>query len=85
MTRVNRKKSKSPDTHVVFIVGIMVLTVFMAAILMFASEADASNSNAKKGVVRVTDSIYKLCDGRNLIYTLYGNGIAVSPNDPQCY
>ena len=85
MRRAHGKNSKSPDTHVVFIVGIMVLTVFMAAILMLASDADASNTNAKKGEVRVTDSIYKFCDGRNLIYTLYGNGIAVLPNNPQCY
>ena len=85
MRRAHGKNSKSPDTHVVFIVGIMVLTVFMAAILMFASGADASNNDVKEGQVRINGSISKMCDGRTLIYTLYGNGIAVSPNDPQCY
>jgi hypothetical protein len=83
--RVNRKNSKSPDTHVVFIVGIMVLTVFMAAILIFASGAEAHNDNVKTGEVKVTKYIYKVCDQRNLIYTYTSEGIAVSPNDPQCY
>jgi len=49
-----------------------------------SQDADAHNNNAKIGEVKVTDSIYKMCDKSNLIYTLYGNGIAVSPNDPQC-
>ena len=85
MRRVNRKNSKSSETHVVFIVGIMVLAAFMAAILIFASGAEAHNDNVKKGEVKVSTGLFKICDGKNLVYTIYGDGVAVSPNDPQCY
>jgi flagellar basal body-associated protein FliL len=85
MTRAHRRKSKSPDTHIVFIVVIIVLAVFMASILMFASGAEANNDNVTKGKVKVSTGLFKICDGKNLVYTFYGNAVAVSPNDPQCY
>lgn len=84
MTRANRKKSNSPDAHVVFILCIAVLAICMAAIVAFASGAEAHNDNVKTGEVKVTKYIYKVCDQRNLIYTYTSNGVAVSPNDPQC-
>lgn len=84
MTRAHRRKSNSPDAHVVFILCIGVLAICMAAIVAFASGAEANNNNVKTGEVKVTKYINKVCDKSNLIYSNTGDGIAVSPNDPQC-
>ena len=73
----------SPAEITFFLVGI----TFAIALLIggiASQDAGANNNNVKTGEVRVSTSLYKICDGPNLVYTIASDGIAVSPNDPQC-
>lgn len=73
----------SPAEITFFLVGIF----FAIALLIggiASQDADAHNNNVKTGEVKVSTSLYKICDGPNLVYTIASDGIAVSPNDPQC-
>jgi len=80
---VNRKKSSIPFPIVImFSIFGIVLGLLVAGIAL--DNADAHNNNVKTGEVKVSTSLYKICDGPNLVYALSANGVAVSPNDPQC-
>ncbi len=85
--RVNPRKSNygrfSPLEITFFLVGITFAMALLIGGLTW-EDADAHNNNAKTGEVKVSTSLYKICDGPNLVYTIASDGIAVSPNDPQC-
>jgi hypothetical protein len=83
MTRANPKKGRlSPPEIVLFLtVGTVGLILLIGGLV---SDAEAHNDNVKKGEVKVSTGLFKICDGKNLVYTIYGDGVAVSPNDPQC-
>jgi hypothetical protein len=84
--RVNPRKRNgrlSPAEITFFLVGI----TFGIALLiggLASQDSDAHNNNVKTGEVKVSTQLYKICDGPNLVYALSANGVAVSPNDPQC-
>ena len=83
MRRVNRKKGRlsAPELLLFLLVGTVGLILVLGGLF---SGAEAHNENVKTGQVKVTKYIDKVCDNNNLIYTYTGEGIAVSPNDPQC-
>ena len=73
----------SPAEITFFLVGI----TFAIALLIggiASQDADAHNNNVKTGEVQIRPQLFKICDGRNLVYTITNDGVAVSPNDPQC-
>jgi hypothetical protein len=83
--RVNQHKDNSSSSApVVLILGLIAFAFALVMVGLSLENADANNADVKTGEVRLTGSIGKICDGPNLIYTVYANGIAVSPNDPQC-
>ncbi len=73
----------SPAEITFFLVGIFLAIMLLIAGLSW-EDADAHNNDVKTGEVKVSTSLYKICDGPNLVYTIASDGIAVSPNDPQC-
>ena len=83
MTRANPKKGRLsvPEIVLFLTVGTVGLILLIGGL---ASGAEAHNNNVKTGEVKVTKYIDKVCDKNNLIYTYVSEGIAVSPNDPQC-
>lgn len=83
MTRANPKKGRLsvPEIVLFLVVGTVGLILVIGGL---ASDAEAHNDNVKTGQVEVTKYIDKVCDKNNLIYTYVSEGIAVSPNDPQC-
>jgi Na+/H+ antiporter NhaA len=85
--RVNPRKRNygrlSPLEITFFLVGITFAMALLIGGLTW-EDADAHNNNVKTGEVKVSTSLYKICDGPNLVYTIASDGIAVSPNDPQC-
>lgn len=85
--RVNPRKRNygrlSPLELTFFLVGITFAMALLIGGLTW-EDADAHNNNVKTGEVKVSTSLYKICDGPNLVYTIASDGIAVSPNDPQC-
>ena len=73
----------SPAEITFFLVGI----TFAIALLIggiASQDADAHNNNVKTNEVQIRPHLFKICDGRNLVYTITNDGVAVSPNDPQC-
>lgn len=83
MRRVNRERGRlsAPELFLFLLVGAVGLILVLGGLV---SGAEAHNENVKTGKVEVTKYIDKVCDNNNLIYTYTGEGIAVSPNDPQC-
>jgi hypothetical protein len=85
--RVNPRKRSygrlSPAEMTFFLVGIFLAIMLLITGLTW-EDADAHNNDVKTGEVKVSTSLYKICDGPNLVYTISANGVAVSPNDPQC-
>ncbi len=85
--RVNPRKSNygrlSPLEITFFLVGI---TFAMALLIggLSSQDADARNNNVTTGEGQIRPQLFKICDGRNLVYTITNDGVAVSPNDPQC-
>jgi hypothetical protein len=81
MTRANPKKGRLTPIEIIVIMVclVFIVTVGVGGIM----EATAHNDNEVEKT-KVADFIYKVCDGNNLIYTYTGEGIAVSPHDPQC-
>lgn len=77
----NRNSSSAP---VVFILGGVALIFGLLMAILSQGNADAHNNDVKTGEVKVSTQLFKICDGPNLVYTIAANGIAVSPNDPQC-
>ena len=77
----NRNSSSAP---VVLILGGVALIFGLFMAILSQGNADAHNNNVKTDQVKVSTSLYKICDGPNLVYTIASNGTAVSPNDPQC-
>ena len=83
--RVNPHKNKvSNRVPIIFMLGGFILGLVLLIVGIASENADAGNNNVKTGSVRVTGYIDKICDGPNLVYTVYGNGLTVSPNDTQC-
>lgn len=83
MRRVNQKRGRlsAPELLLCLIVGSVAIILLLGS---FFSDAEAHNNNVKTGEVEVADYVYKLCDKNNLIYIYRGDGITISPNDPQC-
>lgn len=83
MTRANPKKGRlsTPEIVLFLVIGTVGFILLAGGLL---SNAEAHNDNVRKGEVKVSTGLFKICDGKNLVYTIYSDGIAVSPNDPQC-
>lgn len=83
MTRANPKKGRLSPAEIVFFIVFGIVASFLL-IGGLTSGAEAHNNNVKTGEVKLTTGLYKICDGKNLVYTYTSHGVAVSPNDPQC-
>jgi flagellar basal body-associated protein FliL len=81
MTRANPKKGRLTPIEIIVIMVVLVFAVTVGVGGIMEAKADNKNEIQK---IKVADYVYKLCDETNLIYIYTGDGITVSPNDPQC-